>query len=341
MNDGADHRRSALGLSLLVQAGTHAGISAEDMLTGTGHCMEDLADRDRMIALEAQYQAVRNATAQGQDPLALGASVGLSMSLTQLGIFGFAAMASPTIRELLTMSARYFTLTSLVLTIEIREDAHTSCLILDADHIPADVRPYFVGRDLAGIGAVVQTFLGPTLTRYQADIRVGLPVLDTTLSAVVAQMPVGHLDQDDTFAVRFPTEMLDEPLPQADPHTVQTCLAQCEQLLQRQSARTGLTAEVRTLLLSDTRLPPTSDEVATALAMHPRTLRRRLADEGTSYRDLLNELRRGLAGELLTEVGLTVEQVSERLGYSETAAFNHAFRRWYGMSPSQHRDRAD
>ena len=61
---------------------------------------------------------------------------------------------------------------------------------------------------------------------------------------------------------------------------------------------------------------------------------RRLADEGTTFRALVNEARSALAVDLLCSVGLTVEEVSRRLGYSETSTFCHAFKRWHGMPPS-------
>jgi len=65
-----------------------------------------------------------------------------------------------------------------------------------------------------------------------------------------------------------------------------------------------------------------------------RTLRRRLADEGTSYRVLREEVSAMLALELLQTVGLSVGQVASRLGYSDPVSFTHAFTRWTGTSPS-------
>jgi AraC-like DNA-binding protein len=66
-----------------------------------------------------------------------------------------------------------------------------------------------------------------------------------------------------------------------------------------------------------------------------RTLRRRLDDEGTSYRELVEEVRQTLAQELLKTAGMKMEEVAERLGYSDATSFAHAFRRWKGRSPSE------
>ena len=104
------------------------------------------------------------------------------------------------------------------------------------------------------------------------------------------------------------------PPPQADPHTLAVCIAQCEQILERRRRRHGLSAQVRSELLSAPGEMPGLDAVAASLHMHPRTVRRRLAEEGTSFRALTNDVRATLATELLSQVGLTVEQVARRLG---------------------------
>ena len=77
--------------------------------------------------------------------------------------------------------------------------------------------------------------------------------------------------------------------------------------------------------------------MADRLSIHPRALRRRLEAEGTSYRDLLAEVRARLAIEYLRQTAMTNEEIASRLGYSDAANFRHAFARWTGKSPSEFR----
>lgn len=70
-----------------------------------------------------------------------------------------------------------------------------------------------------------------------------------------------------------------------------------------------------------------------ALELTPRSLRRRLAEEQTSFEALRDEVRVALAGELLSQTTLSVEQIAERLGYSELSCFSRAYKRWTGHSP--------
>ena len=74
--------------------------------------------------------------------------------------------------------------------------------------------------------------------------------------------------------------------------------------------------------------------VANALALSVRTLSRRLADEGTSYAEVVDQLRRTLALQYIKEPGMSLSQVAWLLGYEGATSFNHAFRRWTGRSPS-------
>ncbi|MQA63130.1 MAG: helix-turn-helix domain-containing protein [Actinophytocola sp.] len=84
---------------------------------------------------------------------------------------------------------------------------------------------------------------------------------------------------------------------------------------------------------------PSLDAVAAQLSTSPQTLRRRLAEEGTSYRELKDELRRDIAIAALSGGDDTVEDIAQRLGYSEPSAFHRAFKRWTGSSPGSYRDR--
>ena len=69
--------------------------------------------------------------------------------------------------------------------------------------------------------------------------------------------------------------------------------------------------------------------------MTPRTLRRRLREQNTSYRQLLDELRMNVAIKYFRDTTLTVEDVAHSLGYSDAANFRHAFRRWTSATPDQ------
>ena len=78
--------------------------------------------------------------------------------------------------------------------------------------------------------------------------------------------------------------------------------------------------------------------VAQQLGMSLRSLTRQLAEEGASFGEILDRLRNRLAVRYLGEQRISLQQIAWLLGYSELAAFNHAFKRWSGTSPSRARN---
>lgn len=82
---------------------------------------------------------------------------------------------------------------------------------------------------------------------------------------------------------------------------------------------------------------PDLKTVAAAFNMTGRTLQRRLALEGSTYRQIVDELKREISGLLLRHDRFSVADISSVLGYSEPAAFIHSFRKWYGESPMRMR----
>jgi AraC-like DNA-binding protein len=97
------------------------------------------------------------------------------------------------------------------------------------------------------------------------------------------------------------------------------------------------TAQVRDLVhhrLSDM---PELKEVAARLEVHPQTLRRRLAGEGTTFKDIKNQVRRDTALYFLGKQGLSIEEIAYRSGFSESSAFIRAFKGWTGVTPYTYR----
>ena len=104
----------------------------------------------------------------------------------------------------------------------------------------------------------------------------------------------------------------------------------------RDSSSVG--ARVRELLAAQIREgEPEQAQLARSLGMSERTLQRRLRDEGLAFAALVDKVRTELAELYLSDPKLAVFEVAFLLGYSEPSAFNRAFRRWTGQSPSQFR----
>ncbi len=286
------------------------------------------------MAASDEIAAVRRLLSRLPDATGVGIDVGGRFRLTHLGLFGFAVMSCATLRELFAISMRYFSLSMLNIDARLFEGADTCLLELNVDHLPEDVQSFFLERDVAGIAMTISEFALPVVARYADQVLAELVLDEGVLSPLLELLPIADVQFGRAHnRLHIPRALFDEPLPQADKHTLELCVAQCDVMMQRNEQRRGITAMVRSKLFRESGRFPSLAEVADELAVHPRTLRRRLAEENTSFRALVNEARSALAVDLLCNVGLTVDEVSKRLGYTDTSTFCHAFKRWHGVPP--------
>ena len=337
----AEVSHSVYATRVLCDVANERGVSTRDVLAGTAIEPADLDRPDTVVSALDEITAVRRLLGRLPDDAGVGIDVGSRFTPTHFGLFGFAVMSCATLRELFTIAMRYFALTMLHIDMTLFETADDCLVELDAGHLPADVQRFFIERDIAGIITTTMSFIRSVAEKYADQMTAEVAIDEELLRPLLTLMPV----HDIAFGrahnrLHFPRAMFDEPLPQADRHTLEMCMAQCDVLMQRNERRRGITALVRTKLFRDSGLFPTLPDVAAELDIHPRTLRRRLAQEGTSFRALLNEARSTVAVDLLRNVGLTTEEVSTRLGYTEVSTFSHAFKRWYGLPPSAYSRRA-
>ena len=85
---------------------------------------------------------------------------------------------------------------------------------------------------------------------------------------------------------------------------------------------------------------PRFEEIADRLQMSASTLRRRLLEENTSYQQLKDECREAAAIEHLHRNDMNIQEIGERLGFSETSSFVRSFRKWTGMTPKTYRTKS-
>lgn len=297
--------RSATGTALMVGHAEATGMTARAALAGTGLSARDLADGSEVTA-EQEMRVARNLLRGG--PSTRSAVVlGRRYRIATFGIAGYALLTSRTLLDAMNFALRFLDLTYTFSIPTPRIEGDDLVIEADAAALPADVREFLALRDLAAVEAVLrELFLGDLPTVFDAA----------------------------SATVRLPASYLGAELPQASPAALALAEELCADLASRRRDASPLAQQVRILLAQRVAFDPSAAGVARALALGERTLRRRLALDGTSFQRLLDEVRIALAARLLATGTLSVAEVSRRLGYAEPAAFVHAHRRWHGTTPT-------
>lgn len=139
--------------------------------------------------------------------------------------------------------------------------------------------------------------------------------------------------------IAFDLQAADLPLVTADPYLNRFLVEDYEKAIsRRQISRNPLRTRVENAITP--RLPHGTvsiGNIASDLGMSPRTLSRRLSDEGLTFSAVLDELRNALAERYLQNSDLSISQITWLLGYTEASSFVHAFQRWAGKSPTDAR----
>jgi AraC-like DNA-binding protein len=142
----------------------------------------------------------------------------------------------------------------------------------------------------------------------------------------------------DAASLRFDSEVLTAPIMRDEDDLAAYLKNSPADLLENREYATSLPDQVRRILEQGLKGTwPRGEDIATRLAMSPQTMRRKLGEHGTSMREIKEEILRDTAIASLARGQESVEDLSQRLGFSERSAFTRAFRRWTGSTPGVYR----
>lgn len=264
----------------------------------------------------------------------LGWEFGATLTLSSHGFLGYAAMSSETLRDALELAVRYFRTRTTMVDLQLEVEGDTAILQIDELVSLNDLQPFLVESLFSSFHYMGLKLLGDI--PIEGELRMAFPESEY-YARMKALIPVPVLFDSAYNQMRFPASRLDQRLRFADPRLAKMAEAQCEEEMENIKSPPKLLNKVRRIILTQSGRFPSVDQAASDLHMSSRTLKRKLQQLGTSYQKILDDLRKGLAVEYLTQTEITVDDIAVQLGYSDASNFARAFRRWTGRSPSDYR----
>jgi AraC-like DNA-binding protein len=318
---------------VMVNFATRFGVDAETCLLGTGITAAQLRDADALISREQEMRLIENLMLALPQVPALGFELGLQYNVATFGIWGFALRTNRTLREALERCLRYLPLSTAYCRFWLVIDEGECAFCADPGAIPQHLRQFLLERDTGTAVNLVKELSLSGIRPRGLEYEGPAPAHAARIKALCGIAPRYGGARN---AIVLRREDAEIPLPMYDAHLARLLDDQCRAQLKRRQV-SGVTGQVRQLILGPLGLVASIEDVAQHIAMAPRSLRRKLEEEGASFRDIVEAERRQLAVQLLQGTQMKLDEIALQLGYGDTASFTRAFRRWFGQAPGEYR----
>ncbi|WP_437278076.1 AraC family transcriptional regulator [Sorangium sp. So ce375] len=318
----------------IVAGAAAGGVAPAELLAAAGVDPADLADPDmrfpRPVEARLWCEAAR---LLGDD--SFGLHLAERLQVGSLGALGFAVRSSATVGEALTRAARYLRVVARGPSLEIRIDGDTAHL----RHEPPPSGPapsrHAVEFFLGNLVVLARRGADPAFTPRAARFRHAAPArVDEHRRLFGAGLRFGAAHDE----LEIERAFLSRPQAHAEPLLCEVLDQHLASLAAAVPAEASFLDRARSAIAAElAHGEPTLPAIAARLRMSPRSVQRRLKEEGASLSSVLDRLRADLAVRYLSESRDAISEVAFLLGFSEVSTFHRAFKRWTGVTPAAYR----
>ncbi len=262
---------------------------------------------------------------------------GLRYRVMSYGPLGMAVLAAANVTESLEVLGAFQALTFSLMHYSVElENGEAIALVANDDDAPDDLIEFQQERALGSVTVFLNDLQPPRFPLARIESSLKRPRNWESCEDILgAQVEFGAEQTRWVFRPGAGNLLL----PMASPLLEQTYTDLCSKLVQAGTDQDEFVRKVTDRLVRSGRGFPSAIEVADQIGVSERTLHRKLKAQGTSFKELIEGIRRNRATELLNKSTLPIERIAEMLGYAETASFSRAFKRWEGCSPLKFRQR--
>lgn len=318
---------------VIVMGAAARGVAPERLLSEVGVPPEALLDPDGRLPRTVEVRLWQAAVRLSQDEN-LGLHMAAQAGIADLGPIGFAVRSSGTLREAYGRAARYLALVNQEVGLALLTEGATAVL----RHVPPQGAPpprqavdFFLGL----LHLIGRHGIGAAFSLRALHLRHPAPPARDEYQRLFAATPRFSQPHDEVIVE---AALLDLPQQQAEPALGEIIERHLQDLQRQLPAGATFLERTRSCLIAELREgEPTLERLARRLHMSPRSVQRRMQEEGTSLMELSAQLRVELARRYLRERQESIGEIAFLLGFSEASTFHRAFKRWTGMTPAAYR----
>lgn len=319
-------------LQTLGQVVTQRGANAEDLCRGLGFALADLDDPAQRISYRQAAAMIQRALKVLPDQ-GLGLWVGHQNVLGTLGLLGHVISLCKTLRDAFAIGERHQHTSGGIATTRTHERADEVCVEVECLLPFAPVQVFAAEEFFASLMVYGRALVGADFMPQRVEFVHAAPPYAAQYQRLFgADVRFGCLHNRMVLAPHW----LDVRLPNHHPLALRQALALLELESAQLHQKMDLIQAVERAISRDLHASQL-EKVASDLNMSGRTLRRRLTEHGLTFEALLEQVRRARTMGLLGNPGLSIERITEAVGYSDVRSFRRAFKRWTGVSPSAFR----
>ncbi len=328
-------KRSINGLIPLINLMESHGHDPLPLLTKYDVCLDTMVG-SAVIELEVELEIVADIVEKLDEPL-LGLEVGSQVNFTSYGALALLIMTAPTMLEACRVTIQFQSLALLFSQVTLEQEQDYIELRYSLPECEAGIKNFIADRDLMGVYVFIQEILSPA-KRKLISCGTARPKPTGALLKRYLQYVDFNPEFDQAYNwFRFPISIAREKIPHTNPLVHKVHLIQAYELLRNLFPDNDDTvAQVRQVVAGYKNQFPTLPDIAKTLRTSERTLRRKLKDSGVSYREILDEHKKKRALEMLASKDMSISELTESLGYTESTSFLRAFKRWTGQTPKQY-----
>lgn len=260
------------------------------------------------------------------------ARMGVKQDINFLGIVGYVMQQSSDVRTALRELVNHFTLhvrEGAIMEVDEYGDYATLSFTVTQGYKAIQTSELAVSEAMAVMRSVCGLFWKPISVNFSHEASDSSAVYKKIFGVPV------HFNQEKSQIV-FRRDCLDQRIEKADPALNKILRSHIEALDDSESF--GVVIQVERLIRRNLPTGKCSvDLVASLMSVHRRTLHRMLKEESTSYKEILERIRKATAQERLKNSSVSIIQLSDFLGYRDNSAFTRAFSRWFGTTPQEWR----